>query len=192
MEICWYNGRRILNSENANYSYGSLEKALILGLSNLHLKVESPILILGFGGGSVVRPLRNIFACKGKITAVDWDEVVLSLARDEFGVVEGENLEIVQEDARYFVKTCSAKFGLIIVDLFLDREVPETFYRKPFWEDLIQLAEPGARILFNAGIDKGGSGQISDVEAFLSQIANVSIMNNVERHNTLLLAECIG
>ena len=190
LEICWYNGKKMLNSKNANYSYGKLEKALIFGLSQLRIDREAPILILGLGGGSIIRPLRSKFACTGMITAVEWDEVVLSLAQNEFGINSSLRVKKVCADAYLYVKDCKNKYGLVIVDLFIDTEVPEVFYSMEFWESIIPLVSGGGSILFNAGIDKRGDERIRKVKSFLKKVAAVRVLENVERNNTLLLAEC--
>jgi hypothetical protein len=35
LEVTWANGELVLDSENANYSYGSLQRILRLGLKNI-------------------------------------------------------------------------------------------------------------------------------------------------------------
>lgn len=37
IEVTWYNGKLVLDSENTNYSYGSLQLILRLGLKKLVL-----------------------------------------------------------------------------------------------------------------------------------------------------------
>ena len=60
LEVTWENGELVLDSENANYSYGSLQRILRLGLKNIgyeKIAVMNQILILGVGGGSVIKTL---------------------------------------------------------------------------------------------------------------------------------------
>lgn len=189
LEISWYNGKKMLNSKNANYSYGSLEKALVFGLSKMKIKTEEPILLLGMGGGSVIPVLRNKFRCSAKITAVEWDETVIKLSHDEFGIDDSLNVEVIHADASEYVKENTQSFGLIIVDLFSDKEVPEVFYGTSFWDNAIPMVKNGGSILFNAGINKRGDERISKVVYQFQKQANVQVLERVERTNTLVIAE---
>ena len=50
LEVTWANGELVLDSENANYSYGSLQRILRLGLQNIGYEKIVPmnqILVLG-------------------------------------------------------------------------------------------------------------------------------------------------
>lgn len=189
LEVAWYNGKKMLNSKNANYSYGKLQKALIYGLSKLEINTEAPILILGLGGGSIIRPLRNKFECTGKITAVEWDEMVADLARTEFGINSSFGVDVILADAFNYTEHCTEKYGLIIIDLFLDDTVPEVFYGAQFWENVMSLVQRGGSILFNAGIHGDGGQQILEVERMLLIHAEVKIFNKVQGFNTLMLAQ---
>jgi tRNA A58 N-methylase Trm61 len=77
------NGKKVLDSQNPNYPYGSLQKLLSYGLSQLDISVNSEILLLGLGGGSIIQTLRNTFDHHGKITAVEIDEVVIEIAKND-------------------------------------------------------------------------------------------------------------
>ncbi|AEV33503.1 spermidine synthase [Owenweeksia hongkongensis DSM 17368] len=188
LEISWYNGRKMLNSKNANYSYGKLQKVLVFGLSKMTFSKQAPVLILGLGGGSIIRPLRNRFGCTGKITAVECDEVVFKLSETEFDISKSGNVNKVLADAFTYVENCNETYGLIIVDLFVDNIVPVAFYSIPFWENLLAITQQGGSILFNAGLYIRGDSSILKVASFLNEKAKVIILENVEDANTLVLA----
>ncbi len=99
LEITWYNGKKYLNTKNANYSYGSLQEILKIGLEKINLQHCNEVLVLGLGGGSVIETLQNDFNYKGHITAVDIDPVIIQLAKDEFNIRESEKLAIICADA---------------------------------------------------------------------------------------------
>lgn len=80
LEITWINGKKILDTKNANYSYGSLQRILKFGLSKTEVASTSDILLLGFGAGSVVQTLREDFNFTGKITAIEYDDIMISVA----------------------------------------------------------------------------------------------------------------
>src|SRR6478609_4791091 len=98
LEITWNNGELVLDSANANYSYGSLQRILRTGLTTIgYEKIGSmkSILVLGVAGGSIIKVLSNEIQYKGKITGVEIDEAVIELANNYFQLNEIPNLEIV-------------------------------------------------------------------------------------------------
>ena len=120
LEITWYNGKKHLNSANANYSYGSLQSILKFGLKKINLSKVNSVLILGLGGGSVIETLRQDFNYSGLIEAIEIDPVIIDIAKTEFGIEQNETLKIHCADAYEFVKDHSKTFDLIIVDLYID------------------------------------------------------------------------
>ena len=61
LEISYVNGKKVLDTKNANYSYGSLQKILEIGLTKVNLKSVENLLLLGLGGGSIIQSLRETF-----------------------------------------------------------------------------------------------------------------------------------
>ena len=60
IEVTWANGELVLDSENTNYSYGSLQRILRYGLKNIGYEKIVPmnhILVLGVAGGSIIKTL---------------------------------------------------------------------------------------------------------------------------------------
>ncbi|HNB13520.1 MAG TPA: hypothetical protein PKY09_11485, partial [Bacteroidia bacterium] len=57
LETTLENGKLVLNTAHANYSYGSLYRVFIKALLrfNLDIKNKKKVLVLGMGGGSVVK-----------------------------------------------------------------------------------------------------------------------------------------
>lgn len=75
------------------------------------------ILLLGVGGGAVIRQLQTI-GDYGSIMAIEIDDQHLQIARDWFDV-GGENLSLVHDDAiDWLYRYQGAPFDLIIDDLF--------------------------------------------------------------------------
>lgn len=121
-------GEVTLNTPNANYSYGSLQRVLKKGLNEIDLaKVES-ILLLGVAGGSVIVTLRKELKFDGHITGVEIDPMMLELAEDLFSIKSDPITELILDDAFEFVKSVDKVFDLIIVDLFIDNVIPQALY----------------------------------------------------------------
>lgn len=192
LEITWYNGRKHLNTKNANYSYGSLQRILKYGLNHLSLTHVESILLLGLGGGSVIQTLREDFNFDKHITAVDIDPIIIQVAKDEFGLENSKHLSIICADALDYVSKSSAHFDLIIVDLFIDIQVPEMFLNLRFWQDLIQLKSARGSVLFNAAIESSVDPQLKTIIDFLkTHTYQVEVHENVHQTNTIILAKSI-
>jgi len=86
LEITWLNGKKHLNTKNANYSYGTLQEILKFGLEKIDLNKANSILLLGLGGGCVIETLLDEFNYKNKITAVDIDPSIIDIAENEFNI----------------------------------------------------------------------------------------------------------
>jgi len=149
LELTLINGKTLLDSANTNYSYGSLQRVLHFSLLHIDLSKTKEILILGLGGGCVLKTLRNEFNFSGKITAVDIDPVIIQIADKIFGITSDENTNIICSDAFDYVKNDNKKFDLIIIDLFIDNEVPKKILSLEFWEEIIKKTEKDGYIIFN-------------------------------------------
>lgn len=190
LEITWYNGKKHLNTKNANYSYGSLQRILKFGLEKIDLKNIKSILLLGLGGGSVIETLRNDFSYSKQITAVDIDPVIIEIAKNEFNLNSFDQLEIVCEDALQFMKTNQRHFDLIIIDLFIDIEVPKPFMKLSFWQDVVNASSTNGSILFNGPLEKSKSKSLNDIITFLkTHMYHTEVFEKVNNTNTLILSK---
>ncbi|TYP98086.1 spermine/spermidine synthase [Tenacibaculum adriaticum] len=154
LEVTFINGRKILDSKNANYSFGSLQQILEIGISKIDLKNVDSILLLGLGGGSIVSSLRNKFGFNKKIIAVELDQKVIDIAQKEFFISSSDTLVIKKYDAFNFVKNSNNQYDLIIVDLFIDNQVPKQFYTEEFCNNLSNIITTKGSIIFNLGINQ--------------------------------------
>lgn len=178
--------RKILNTIDSNYSYGGLQVVLEEGLDLLPIMNFKNALVLGMGAGCVVDSLRNKYAFSGKITGVELDPVVIDLAKSEFDLLDFGNVEVIQEDAAVYVKNSKDVFDLIVVDLFINIEVPAVFYKQEFWNDVQNLVSDDGFVLFNAGIDW----DLESMYDFLDRIPDTFVYQkilNVNGCNTLIL-----
>lgn len=185
------NGRKTLNSKNANYSFGSLQQIMEFGLSRIDLKNTKSLLLLGLGGGSVIVSLRNKFKYEGKIVAVELDNKVIELAKNEFFISAFPNLTIHNSDAFEFVKQSNPQYDLVIVDLFFDNVVPPQFYSEEFCQNLSSILSEKGSILFNLGINEIESQKRAKVVDYFSKKENftTSLYEKVVDTNFLMVAD---
>lgn len=192
LEITTKNGKKHLNTKNANYSYGALQLILKFGLDKIDLKKVNSVLLLGLGGGSVIQTLRDDFNYKKQITAVDIDPVIIDIAITEFGLENNSALKIICQDAHQYVNQNTQQFDLIIVDLFIDITVPKQFLELSFWEDVIKLKSSNGVILFNGSLEKEKSQNLKKVIVFLkSKVYKVEVYDKINRVNTLVITQSL-
>jgi spermidine synthase len=190
LEITWYNGKKHLNTKNANYSYGSLQAILKFGLEKIDLNQINSILLLGLGGGSVIETLRQDFNYHKQITAIDIDPVIIEIAKSEYQLESNSNTTIICEDALKFIKHNTNKFDLIIIDLFIDIKVPKQFLELPFWENVLASKSTNGVLLFNASLEDKKSKQLQSVIEFLkTKVYKVDVYDKVNTTNTVIITQ---
>lgn len=188
VEVTLNNGKKILDSANANYSYGSQQRILNFALKKIDFSRVSNVLLLGLGGGSVVASLRKDFDYTGKITAVEFDNKIIDIALHEFGMDQDKDLEIVNADALEYVKIGDQMFNLIIVDLYIDNIVPAIFYSINFWKDLKKHLKTKKYFIFNACIfNENSDKQMSDLLNYMRISNTIQLFNRVEDTNTVII-----
>lgn len=191
LELTWMNGKKVLDSQHANYSYGTLQKLLCFGLSKVNFSHTSDILLLGLGGGSIIKSLRDTFNHQGKITAIEIDPIVIDIAKNEFDIQQIQNMEIICEDAFSYMGSCKTKYDVIIVDIFIDNQVPDQFYSEPFWKNISECLNKEAYVLFNAGINLKEKSMIEKLQSKEKSSISFTIYDNIQGTNTLLIGRKI-
>lgn len=192
LEITWINGKKHLNTKNANYSYGALQAILKFGLEKINLKKVNSILLLGLGGGSVIKTLRDDFNYQKHITAVDIDPVIIDIAKSEYGLQDTSELKIICQDALQYVNQNRQQFDLIIVDLFIDTKIPKEFLNLNFWNNIMTLKSSNGEILFNASLEKEQSKELKAVIQFLkSKVYQVDVFEKVNNVNTVVITKSL-
>lgn len=194
IEVTWANGELVLDSENTNYSYGSLQRILRYGLRNIGynaiLKMDH-ILLLGVAGGSVIKTLVDEIEYKGKITGVEIDSEIIQIANQYFNLDQIKQLEIVIDDAFEFVLKTKNKYDLIIIDIFEDIKMPNFLFESFFSERICSLLKNHGFVLFNTMIlDEAHNVRnrkyISEIN---SEFFTSKMLPRIEVHNELIIIE---
>jgi spermidine synthase len=197
IEVTWANGELVLDSENTNYSYGSLQRILRYGLRNIGyesiLKMDH-ILLLGVAGGSVIKTLVDEIEYKGKITGVEIDPDMIQIANQYFNLNQIKQLEIIIDDAFEFVLKTKNKYDLIIIDIFEDIKMPNFLFESFFSGHVCSLLKNQGFILFNTMIlDEAHNIRnrkyISEINP---QLFTAKMLPRVEVHNELIIIEKVA
>lgn len=152
LEIRKVKNKYWLDSEKANYSYGSLQKAFEYSFQQIDFQIFNPnkILLLGLGAGSVIESLskylQNSFY---SIDAIEIDPVVIELSYKYFDVQRFSNLKIFQIDARDYIMQSVDFYDFIIIDLFVDLMIPDFLFEPVILQKLKKMTTEKGAILIN-------------------------------------------
>ena len=126
LEIAVSEGKLVLNSRNANYSYGNLQKVFEEALFQLQIRRRNvnSCLVLGLGAGSVVKSLRDKFRIKAPVDGVELDPEVIRLGKEWFGLGEIEGLSVFNMDANEFLEKNAKKYDLYAGAILISNDQP--------------------------------------------------------------------
>lgn len=194
IEVTWANGELVLDSENTNYSYGSLQRVLRIGLKNIGFEKISAmenILVLGVAGGSVIKTLVDEIKYQGKITGVEIDSEIIKIANKYFNLDKIPQLDIIIEDAFEFVLKTKNKYDLIIIDLFQDIKMPNFLFETFFINRVCLLLRSRGFILFNTMIldETQNLRNKKYVSEFYKNNFRIRTIPRIEVHNELIVIE---
>lgn len=151
LEVVCCKGKYMLDSGRANYSFGGLHSIMQKVFSKFEIRDREikNVLLLGFGAGSIASILQKEYKKKLKIIGVEKDPVVVDLAKKYFSLGKFKDLELYTEDAYDFVRNCNNKFDMIVMDVFVDVNVPDKFLEKEFISSLGDLLSVRGILFFN-------------------------------------------
>ncbi len=194
LEITWNNGQLVLDSENTNYSFGSLQRILRRGLRHIgysNIKSMEEILVLGVAGGSVIRTLNEEIGFTGRITGIDIDPDIIQIANEHFKLDEIPNLLMIVDDAFDFVLKTKLQYNLIIIDIFQDLTMPNFLFEKFFTNRLSEILSKNGFILFNTMTlnethKYRNSQYVNNIDSKKYVVQKIS---KIENHNELLVIQ---
>lgn len=196
LEVTWNNGQLVLDSKNANYSYGTLQRILRKGLNYIgynRIRDFKNILVLGVAAGSVIKTITEEIKFKGKITGVEIDPVAIDIANKYFELNKINNLEIVIDDAFEFVLKTKEKYDLIIIDIFRDTEMPNFLFEDFFINRVNFLLNVNGFILFNTmTLTKEHFDRNLNYRTRFNSNYSVRMYPKVEVHNELFTIKKLG
>lgn len=187
-------GKYVLNTQNANYSFGSLHRVFQKAFKIIRLKERnfSSCLLLGGGAGSIPSILYKELGLNISTTVVEIDKEVIRLGKKYFKLGDYPNLTIINEDAFVFVSNTTETYDLIAIDIFKDVMVPERFISLVFFYNIKKRLNPNGVVIFNfVSFDFETKQQVRNIEQLLSTIFkeyNISI-HKMESLNKVFIVD---
>ncbi|MBL7159414.1 fused MFS/spermidine synthase [Candidatus Microgenomates bacterium] len=155
IEVVEQFGQRSIRVENLEQSGPMVEKIWEKALSTINNEQSTinNILILGLGGGSVVKIINKKYP-ETQILGIDIDSAIVELGKKYFSLSEYKNLEIKIADAfKWMQKSGSSnyqtKYDLILVDLYLGRKIPKKMMTEEFLKKIKSLLFKNGLVIFN-------------------------------------------
>lgn len=107
-----------------------------------------PSCMLGLGGAAIAHALSP-YMKNFRICAVEQSDEIIELAAQYFMTDRIPNLDIIHEEASFFVKNSPQQFRHIMIDLFNAESFPVSCCNEAFFSDCKQLLVPGGFLAVN-------------------------------------------
>lgn len=129
-------GRFQLSTDRAVYSFDDKYINFVAAFKAIQTQKlqQKNILVLGGGLGSVVYILEKDHGIKAHFTLVEYDLNVIKLFNKYTKPRLRSDIKIVEADAEYFIHNNDMTYDMIIIDLFIDMEIPKKFRSPEFLE----------------------------------------------------------
>ena len=191
LSVTLLSGKRLLNTPNTDYSFGSLQRILRFGLQKIgfeRIQKQKNILVLGLAAGSVVETLVEEVKFRGQIHGVDIDKDVIEIGRQYFNLDKIKNLHIFLTDAQDYIKTTPIKYDSVIVDIFQDDQMPAFLFAPAFFSQLKKILNKKGVILFNTIVKTKAEAQRNqNFIQFFSDQYHIDRYPKVEEENEILV-----
>jgi spermidine synthase len=145
------------------------------------------VLVVGLGGGSMVRFLNQHFPST-QVDAVEIDPVIVKIAADYFGTRPSRRTRIFTEDAFDFLGRDVGRYDAIYMDAFLEpgpktdpRGVPQNLKTTDFLRSLRHKLNPGGVIAFNLSEHRQTQQDIRTIAAAFPSIYEFQVPNTKNR-----------
>lgn len=191
LEVLMVNGNMLLDSEQSNYSFGSLHKILRIGLSEVGFdhRIRN-VLVLGMGAGSIVRLLRDEWKSDAAIDLVDIDPVIINIAEQIFEIEKFAPIRTITSSAEEFVQKTVTKYDFILMDIFVQMSIPPSCLSETFLRGLAGLLNPQGVLLINTIRETMGERALIKLcEDLESNHLTSKIVENVLGTNDLVIAK---
>jgi predicted membrane-bound spermidine synthase len=148
---------------------------------------RSKVLLLGLGGGSLVRLLHGMGF---DLTVVEIDPRMASVAKDFFELPEGVSVELA--DARRFLRYAQGTFDIIIVDVYRGEFLPPHVLTLEALQDFKAKLTPNGMVVVNIiGTESGEYGSVSQaiLKTFDAAGWRCNVIAPRGQMNTLIVAD---
>jgi spermidine synthase len=154
----------------------------VLDIAKLFYYKPGRMLLVGLGGGSVVKSYRTD---GWRVDAVEIDPVVTRMAREHFGL-EDEDAAVHHMDGRAYLKTTGATFDIVIMDAFGSSSIPFHLVTREAFALIRSRLAPDGLLALNVEASGWHDALVHSLAATLRGVfENVVVLPMAEPPNTL-------
>jgi len=170
LDLSLSKGRWMLSTQKAIYSYQDLYYNFDYAFSKINWEQWQPqqILILGAGLGSIPFLLHEKYKVRARFTMVEKDEQIALWFEKYIKGSVTYHYEWKTEDAINYLFETNSQFDLIIIDVFIQDEVPHVFFQLDFLQRLQKRLSQDQGVLFNCMVDKRN--KIDNFDRYYDQV----------------------
>lgn len=125
-----------------------IEYTRMMMLGTGYVDTPRSMLVLGLGGGTMTKYLRSYFP-KARIVSIEFDEAVVSLAREHFGFEPDENMELAVMDGRRYLSKTDQTYDIVFLDAFHGDYIPFHLMTREFLSLVRSRLAPGGVVVSN-------------------------------------------
>lgn len=163
-----------------------LEYARKMLMAHLFVTEPARILILGLGGGSLPRILRQRLP-GAHIAIVEIDEAMVEISQEYFGLQIDPGMEIIIDDAYAYVSRKQKLYDLVFVDTFLGERFDSKLATQKYIRQLKQLTTSSGLVAVN--LFSGNPDHLGRISRYLLQEwETVLLATGAENYNILVYA----
>ena len=151
IEVSYVFGKYVIDGKQVNYGFGNLDTVFRKTLERIRFGESQfrDILILGLGAGNILKIIEEEYAGAYSITGVEADSEMIRLGKKYFKLGERKGLQLREMNAELFVKQMKESWDMILVDLFVDEQVPRFAEEIWFLQKMRESLRNGGSLLFN-------------------------------------------
>jgi len=151
LEVVWCNGRKMLNTKEANFSFGNGYKVFAMAMKHIKepIRQANNVLILGFGCGSILHLLEKKYTYNRTLVGVEYDTDIIRLYKEHFATDYHSNPQLHVQDAAKFMESNDASFDIVFIDLFCELENSWLLESQDFLTHLKNACSANGILVFN-------------------------------------------
>lgn len=140
-------GQNSISVENLTQTGPIVEIIWKKALKKVHKKEIQNILVLGVGGGSILKVIRSTYK-DANIVGVEIDKKMIDIGKKYFKL-NSFNTVINIKDAFEFIKKDRDKYDLILIDLLIGRNHPEKLSSEEFFKNIKKRLVKNGKVVIN-------------------------------------------
>lgn len=191
LEVVWSQGRKVLNTRNANFSYGNGYGVFAHALSLISddIAASQHALILGFGCGSIQQLLERSSHFTGDITGIEYDQTIIDLYDRHYASSFKTYPTLHCADARSWVEQNDSVYDLVFIDLFQELNNVDFVFNASFNENLKRICPNGILVFNLISTRPDHKAQITELQLLLNRWYREVSVHEFQEINRILIAK---